>query len=999
MTQKNRRHKSRKLYYIFLPFIALLLALAIAVDVLYPMYSQVISGALGTEARASDEYVQAALENSKDINIQLQEEGSVLLKNDGVLPIAASGNTPVNVYGIISAHHYPGGSGSGSSNATAVSLKTALEAAGFAVNEDLWNMMAAKTVVASSSAIDESGAETEAVEEISLSEYEATSSWSAARAFSQYAIVTFGRAGAENSDIGRSFLELGSGELALLQKLHSEGFKVITLINSSNVLELGPVIEYSDAILWIGGTGLYGAYGVANILSGVVNPSGCLVDTWMYEQETSSTYYTTLNSNSRYVSESGSRLGSYTNYNEGIYVGYRWYETADAEGYWDGVSNSYGDGYDGVVAYPFGYGLSYTEFEEQITSVKHEDGAFTFTVSVQNVGSVAGKDVVQLYVEKPYINGGVEVSKVELVAFAKTDGLAADGGQQTVTLTVQEEDLASYDSTANGGNGAYVLIGGEYSFYLASGDTGAHIWATAEGEGRVRTFSLDGVEYSGSNKRSGDAVAAVNMLQTTLNDTGIFSNDSTAGYNELSRKDGFANAPQTISEEANPNGSVVLSSDSELYKTLTENYGRTTYTNYNKEHLSSVAEFTDPSVGQAQVYTLTDLYTTDSEGNALYVIDSVTGEKTVLGTVDYDDPRWEVLISQMSIDEMSELIGRGGYGTIAVESIGKLQGRDYDGPTGYTNFLKASLNIDQETTGFCSEPVMASTWNEDLLEEYGKAVGREGNAFSNTGWYAPGMNIHRTPFGGRNGEYFSEDSFITAKMGAAVAYGAYEVGVYTYAKHFAFNDIETSRSSAMNCWISEQAAREIYLRPFESAIKEGKLTGLMDSFMYVNGQWCGGNYNLIYGIVRSEWSFKGVINTDLANPSMMGAGRAICAGTDMLLATNYSTNATLAYLRCDDIATSDEGICAMKTAVKHILYAYASAALNREVAAQESDTTMITALYISINVIGYGGAVVLSGLFVWRFVVDRRHSFIGLEEGSAEDGKARERQKQNGKGG
>ncbi|MDE6058612.1 MAG: glycoside hydrolase family 3 C-terminal domain-containing protein [Clostridia bacterium] len=982
----SKSQKSKKLYFIFLPFVALLLALGIAANCLYPMFKQILNGSLGSAARASEEYVAAALENSKDVNIRLQEEGSVLLKNENVLPVKATGTTPINVYGIISAHHYLGGSGSGSNNATGVSLKTALESVGFQVNSAVWDLMEAQKVKTSSSNIDEGSTITEAVEEISLTDYAAAASWSSAKSFSEYAIVTFGRGGAEGSDLGRNILELGSSELALLQKLHEEGFKVITLINSSNVMELGPVMENSDAILWVGGTGLYGTYGIANLISGKTNPSGRLVDTWMYNQETSASYYPTISTNANFVKAGApnSSLAAYTNYNEGIYVGYKWYETADAENYWDTVSNDYGTKYEGVVAYPFGYGLSYTEFNEEIISAKYENGTFTFTIKAENIGETAGKDVIELYVEKPYANGGLEVSKVELVAFEKTQELEKDG-DETFTITVNEEELASYDSSANGGKGSYVLLDGTYTFYLASSTTGAHCWKSFAGDdSRSQSFTVNGKEYSGANKRSSDAVAAVNLLEVTDNDTGISSADGTAGFQELSRKDGFKNAPETISQAANENGKVELAADSELYRAITSNFGRNTYTNYNKDHLADVAEFTDPSVEQKKVYTITDLCTTDKDGNPLYTIDEETGLKTVLGAVDYDDPRWDVLISQMSLSEMSELIGRGGYGTIAVSSIGKITGYDYDGPTGYSNFLKANMNMEQETTGFCSEPIMAATWNVDLVEEYGKAVGKEGNAFSNTGWYAPGMNIHRTAFGGRLGEYFSEDSLLTGMMGASVAYGAFEMGIYSYAKHFAFNEIETQRNAGMNCFMSEQTAREIYLRPFEIAIKQGKLTGLMSSFMYMNAQWNGGDYNLMSGIVRKEWNFKGVINTDLAGSSMMGAGRALCAGTDMLLSTSYSSNATLAWVRCDDIEKTDAGICAMKTAVKHILFAYASAAVNREVEAKEADTSLVIGLYAFINVVAYGGAAVLIGLFSWRLVLDLKKSKKSFAEADGE---------------
>lgn len=986
--------KSKKLYYIFLPFVVILLALGITVDCLYAQYQSVINGALGNGAKASAEYIEAALENSKDVNIRLEEEGAVLLKNDGVLPIETDGSTPVNVYGILSAHHYLGGTGSGSNNAAGVDFKTALEYAGFSVNQTLWSLISSsKLGYESGSTV---GLSFAGQYELDISKYESAVSFAAAKDYSEYAIVTFGVNGGEDSDANRgeqNSLELGANELALLERLDAEGFKVIVLLNTAYVMELGPVIQHADAILWIGCTGLYGSYGVANLLAGNANPSGRLVDTWMYEQETSSTFYTSDNANSYYVDKDGNKLGSYTNYNEGVYVGYRWYETADAEGYWDGVENEFGTGYEGVVAYPFGYGLSYTQFTERITSAEYKDGTFTFTVYAENKGGLAGKDVVELYVEKPYENGGTEVPKVELVAFAKTEELSPDCGQP-VTLEFEDEYLASYVTAADGGNGCYVLAGGEYKFYLASATDGAHCWSVIDQDDvdRLRSFTLEKIEYSGDNKRASDSVTATNLLQVTDNDTGIASNDQTAGFNELSRKDGFANAALTISKQANPNGEVLLDENDPLYVVLKKTYGSNTYNNYYADNLAYVAEFTDPTVGSEKVYTLADLYTTDKDGNPLYTIDEETGVKTVSGEVDYDDPRWDALISQMTIAELTELIGHGAYGTIAIDSVEKLASADYDGPTGYSNFLKASLGLEQETTGFCSEPIMAATWNVDLVELFGEAVGMEGNAFGNNGWYAPGMNMHRTPYGGRTGDYFSEDPLITGYMGAAVAYGAFQKGVYTYAKHFAFNDIETNRSNAMNCWMSEQTAREVYLRPFEIAIKQGKMTGLMTSFMYMNGQWNGSDFNLITGIVRTEWNFKGVVTTDTANPSYMGAMRLLCGGADFLLSPSYSaTNKNLAWVRCDDAAATDTGVCAMKTAAKHILFSYASAALHREAEVREADNSNVQALYISVNIIAYLGAAILAGLFAWRLIIDIKRSkicVVSAEENSDCDARA-----------
>ena len=969
---KQGKHRA---HYLFLAFTAILLAVGIAVDILYPLYSQVINNALGKEARASDDIVQSTLANSRSINIQLQEEGSVLLKNEGnVLPLSVTNNKKVNVYGILSAHHYKGGSGSSSTNSEAADLKTALESEGFEVNEAIWKLIQSSELgYATGSTVDNGAA---GQYELAISEYEKAMSFADAKAYSDTAVITFGSNGGEGSDGVRTddgnSLELGENEKALLKRLDEEGFTIIALINSSYVMELGPVVQHADAILWVGGTGLYGTYGIATLLDGKANPSGRLVDTWMYEQETASNYYTSNSAEAAYVDESGKAIGSYTNCSEGIYVGYRWYETADAEGYWDYVSNEYGSGYEGVVAYPFGYGLSYTTFEEKIIHVAAQDSAehgpqYVFTVQAANTGSVAGKDVIELYVQKPYTNGGVETAQVELVGFGKTQMLKP-GASETVTITVSVEDLPSYDVNADGGNGAYVLAGGDYIFHLASAQSGAHCWKTNQGSAdRTYTAALDEIVYAGENKRPSDAVAASNQLETTACDTGIASNDASAGYVALSRKDGFDNASETISREANTrggtiNGPVTLAADSALYQALKANYGSNTYTTFNTDHLKDIVEFANPALEQEKQYTLADLYTTDADGKALTKVSN--GKITVVKEVDYDDPRWEALISQMSLDELDELIGRGGYGTIAVASIEKEASTDYDGPTGFSNFLKASMDIAQETTGFSSEPIMAATWNVELIEEYGRAVGQEGNAFGNNGWYAPGMNLHRSPFGGRNGEYFSEDPLLTGMMAASVAYGAFEEGVYTYAKHFAFNELEARRSNGSNVIMSEQTARQLYLKSFEIAIKQKKLTGLMSSFMLMNAQWNGGNYNLMHNIVRTEWDFRGVINTDLAGAAIMGAERALCAGTDLLLATSYAKNQRSAFLRCDTIKQTEEGVLAMKTAAKHILYANASASLHRSLGVAAVDTSLVSALYIGLNVLAYAGASIMLILFI-----------------------------------
>lgn len=973
----------KKKKFIFLPFIALLLAAGVAVNCLYNLYYDVLVRALGDgSAVSSEEYKEEAKSLAQEVGIQIEEEGAVLLKNDGALPVDVSANANINVYGAVSGGLFVGSSGSASSGSTLyVGLKEALENAGFTLNSKLWNLVDANSPDNADGTV---GGDLSRGYEIPLSKYEQACSFSEAKGFSEYAIYTIGALGGEGADVDRSWdgstnaLKLEENELAILQKLHEEGFKVITLLNTSTVMELGPVIEYSDAILWIGGTGSYGAYGVANLIAGKANPSGRLSDTWMYDQTTSSTYYTALiTTDTKYSTRTG-----YANYNEGIYIGYKWYETADAEGYWSGVSNEYGTGYAGVVAYPFGYGLSYTEFTQEFKSATYENGTFTFEVEVKNVGGYDGKEVVEIYAEKPYVNGqSAEVSKVELVAFGKTDLLEKGSGTQTLTLTVAEEDLASYDVTADNNKGAYVLAGGEYKFYLSSGTTGSHCWATREGEKYVFTQSLAEVVYSGDNKRSSDNVAASNILQITEGndptDSGVSSTDTTSGYVQLSRKDNFANAEQAIGKENNKNGAVNVPSNSALYNALTRNFGSATYkTGAYTEHFPDVNEFgTDTRINQERKYSITDLYTTDANGDPLYTIDEETGEKTVTKEVDYDDPRWAELIAQMSPLEMVTMLAKAQYGTIDVESIGKIAYFDYDGPLGLTSFLNASMGKAQSTTLFSTEPIMAATRNEALMERLGVAVGKEANAFNQIGWYAPGLNMHRTPFEGRTAEYFSEDSLLSGYMGAKIVLGAGSMGVLCYGKHFALYDTDTNRYYAINVNISEQAAREIYFRPFEIAVKKGGMSGMMISFSCVNAQWIGGNYNVISKMVRGEWGFTGATTTDTSNSTMMSTIKALSAGSDMMLSAVYSPNKSYAYLRVDDYIDadgnySDEIVTALKTATKHTLYAYAKYYLHRELDTSGNDTTGLTALYACLNVVFYGGAAVLLGLFGWFLYKD-----------------------------
>jgi beta-glucosidase len=955
-------NKNIKLSVIFIPIIAVLLAIGIVGNVLCSYYWVNISAVFyDTSGIVDEEYVMAARENSQNVNVKLEDEGAVLLKNsDDVLPL--SGNK-VNVYGLITANLYLNSNGSSASNASNVlTLKDGFESEGIEVNSSLWNLLVSDKAGGSSAGITE-GSIGSSVKEFTLSQYENAVSWSNAKNYSEYAVVTFGRVGGEGGDLNRltettaDYLAFTDREVELIQKLHTEGFKVILLLNTSHVMSLTPVIDYADAILWIGGPGSRGAQAVAEIISGSVSPSGRLVDTWMADQTTNSTYYTA--DKYRYLASDGkSEYGGYTNFNEGIYVGYKWYETAAAEGFWStaeaksrwGVEN-----YEDVVVYPFGYGLSYGNLDEQILSYTYENGTFNFNIKAENLNSTPSKDVLELYVEKPY--GDVESSKVELVAFTKTDLLATgvEGyeSSQIINLTVTEDELASYDTTADNGNGAYVLAGGTYKFYLASGETGAHIWASVNNEKRCIAHELAKKVYSDeTGARSSDETAAQNVFDEDSNAMAI--DDDNAGYKPLSRANGFSNAFGTVFPEEKGGvlfGDITLTSNDKMYERLVTK--KTEYGEYKGEILDNLM------LEQNKKYTLADMYTFDSDGNKLY--EYVDGKKVVLGSVDYDDERWDYLISQMSLTELQRLIGRCGWGTPAIESIGKDENVDYDGPFGLSNLMTATLGFENTCVSFCSETVSASTWNTELLEEFGKAVAKEANGNGTLGWYAPGANIHRTPYGGRNAEYFSEDSYLSGLMCAYEVSGAMSGGLCCYAKHFAFNDLESNRTTLENCWMNEQTAREIYLKPFEIAVKQGNLSGIMASYMWICGQWGGGNYNLITNIVRNEWGYKGTVTTDNASPvSFITAAQVLYAGGDMLLSSSTLKLPST-------IAGSDEAISAYKISAKRILYMVASAELNREVASDTGFNRFIP-LYIVANIVIYGAALALGTVYVVKIV-------------------------------
>lgn len=855
------------------------------------------------------------------MNVELEEEGLVLLKNENqTLPLSAG---KVNVFGEHAFNMVYNGSGSSAGNANgAVTIKEGLEAAGLEVNEGLLSYIEENTTsetdnsVHEGNSVDISGYP---INEMSVEKYTGDYSFDKIKEYSDTAIVVIGRVGGEGQDLPRtgfgadeteSYLELNQNEKDLLKTLKENGFKTIVLINSSYAMELGFIDQQNygvEAAMWIGGPGIAGATAVGEALTGKVNPSGRLVDTYAYDLTTQSTYYTS-DYNYYYSAEDEAKiLGGFSNYSEGIYMGYRWYETAEAEGVWDTISNEYGNGYEGVVQYPFGYGMSYTSFSQKIVSAEEKDGVVNFEVEVTNTGDTyAGKDVIQLYCEVPYTQGGTEKSKVVLAAFEKTDVLQP-GETKNYNLSVALEDVASYDETAADGKGAYILDAGAYEFYLSEN---AHSWSDIETQDTEKCYeyALDSqIVYDESNKRSSDQTAASNQFADAKNDIPT-----------LSRADGFANAKETIFSKIDD---IALEKSDAIYDLL-----------INKSSAAGEyqGEILDTTTGAEQKYTMDDM-----------------------AGVAYDDEKWDELISQMSVSDMITLIGTGGWSTPAIDSIGKAKTTDIDGPYGLSNFVQNELgNSESVCVSYCSEVVVASTWNKELVNRYGQTVGNEGNATGVSGWYAPGANLHRSSFSGRNPEYYSEDSYLSGVMCANMVEGALSRGLYVYVKHFAFNDQEANRTNKENCWMSEQTAREIYLKPFELAVKDGGATGLMASYMWFEGKWCGGDYNLMTTVVRDEWGFTGMVVTDNYCGTWMNPTKAIMAGTDLIL-SNASREVDA------DVAQTDEGISAMKQSCKNILFTIADAAGKREIAARAGfDWWGLT--YISTQIIFYGCAALFA---------------------------------------
>ena len=807
-----------------------------------------------TQTYATKEEATAAAEK---LLIEVASEGIVLLKNDNsALPLSTS--TTVSLLGRYAADPVYGGSGSGTVDAsTCYDFYKGISEAGFTINDTAYNWIKDNysKYAKCSIAMDNPSGSSYYIGEIPWADYssEAQSSISGTTA-----VIVIGRGGGEggnlssnllgdlNSGVSSAFtandetanyeegqhqLELTVEEKSLIAAAKASCEKVVVLLNVSTTMEVGPLMdgEYEvDAILQVGSIGATGAVAVGRVLSGAVNPSGRTVDLWAADFTKDPTYVNC--ENGQYTDVTGYYTASggtayFIEYEEGIYIGYRYYETAHVEAE---NGNYAGFNYDEAVVYPFGYGLSYTTFEKTLDSVKVDGDNVVVTVTVKNTGSVAGKEVVQAYYTAPYTPGGIEKSAVVLGDFTKTQMLEP-GASETVTLTWEVRDMSSWDSS----KGAYVLDAGDYVISLRNN---SHDVIATE------TVSLNGETYTTDNKTG-------NELSNLFSDITEYMN---ANCTNLSRSD-FAGTWPTGSMEKNA---------ADLGLTF-EQFDASTMVN---------ADDVMPTLGA---------------DNGLQLID-VRG-------LDYDDPQWDLLLDELTVEDMISVLVDGAYNTAAIDSIGKPTTSDPDGPQGFTSLMGGTGNC-----SYCSEYLMAQTWNTELMYKLGEMIGEEALTSGYSGWYAPAMNTHRSPFAGRNFEYYSEDGTLGGKIGAAVVSGAASKGVYSFIKHYALNDTEENRVTHICTWATEQTIREIYLKPFELTVKDATCelkyisdengtvstktingcTAVMSSFNYLGSTWAGGHWGLMTGILRNEWGFEGMVISDFNLYDYMDVNQGWYAGTD-----------------------------------------------------------------------------------------------------------------------
>lgn len=809
--------------------------------------STLLNNATITKYTLSDATVSKANELAKDV----QSEAVTLLKNDDSnLPLSGK---KVNVFGWGSTNPVYGGTGSGSMSKQykTVSLLDGMKQAGLKTNTEL-----SKLYTDYRKDRPEVGmfAQDWTLPEVPAKQY-SDKLVSDAKDFSDEAVVVLTRVGGEGADLptdmkakgityknnskdyddfqkGESFLQLSKTERDMID-LVTSNFKKVTLVyNGANTFQFDFLNDYPQiqSVVWCPPAGQTGFSALGEVLAGETNPSGKTSDTFLKNLTKSVSYnnfgkfeYTNMaDKAAKYKGFTGddvTAIPGFVNYSEGIYVGYKFYETASDEG----LIN-----YDDTVAFPFGYGLSYTSFDQKLDSVKYKGGKVTVTATVTNTGDKAGKDVVEVYYNPPYTDGGIEKASKNLAGFEKTKELQP-GESQKVTVKFDDDDMASYDYK---GAKAYVLEKGDYDISIQSDSH--HVI-----DHKAITVK-DTVTYdSDSNTHNGDKTVATNQFDDVAGDVTY-----------LSRADHFANYKEATAAPTN------FKMSDKAKETFYNN------SNYDPKKFDKDSDKM-PTTGAKNGLKLSDMYGKD-----------------------YDDADWDKLLDQLTFDDMDNLIANGGYGTQAVKSVGKIQLTDADGPASLNNNFTGVGSI-----GFPASTAFACTWNKDLAKQFGEMIGEMAHDMHVAGWYAPAMNIHRNAFSGRTFEYFSEDSLLSGVMASSEISGAKSKGVYSFMKHFALNDQETKRTEMLCTWTNEQAMREIYLKPFEMSVKEGGAQAVMSSFNYIGNTYAGADSALVQTVLRGEWGFKGFVLTDyFGGYGYQNADQEVRAGNDSMLATTKITN-------------------------------------------------------------------------------------------------------------
>lgn len=809
--------------------------------------STLLNNATITKYTLSDATVSKANELAKDV----QSEAVTLLKNDDSnLPLSGK---KVNVFGWGSTNPVYGGTGSGSMSKQykTVSLLDGMKQAGLKTNTEL-----SKLYTDYRKDRPEVGmfAQDWTLPEVPAKQY-SDKLVSDAKDFSDEAVVVLTRVGGEGADLptdmkakgityknnskdyddfqkGESFLQLSKTERDMID-LVTSNFKKVTLVyNGANTFQFDFLNDYPQiqSVVWCPPAGQTGFSALGEVLAGETNPSGKTSDTFLKDLTKSVSYnnfgkfeYTNMaDKAAKYKGFTGddvTAIPGFVNYSEGIYVGYKFYETASDEG----LIN-----YDDTVAFPFGYGLSYTSFDQKLDSVKYKGGKVTVTATVTNTGDKAGKDVVEVYYNPPYTDGGIEKASKNLAGFEKTKELQP-GESQKVTVKFDDDDMASYDYK---GAKAYVLEKGDYDISIQSDSH--HVI-----DHKAITVK-DTVTYdSDSNTHNGDKTVATNQFDDVAGDVTY-----------LSRADHFANYKEATAAPTN------FKMSDKAKETFYNN------SNYDPKKFDKDSDKM-PTTGAKNGLKLSDMYGKD-----------------------YDDADWDKLLDQLTFDDMDNLIANGGYGTPAVKSVGKIQLTDADGPASLNNNFTGVGSI-----GFPASTAFACTWNRDLAKQFGEMIGDMAHDMHVAGWYAPAMNIHRSAFSGRTFEYFSEDSLLSGAMASNEIAGAKSKGVYSFMKHFALNDQETNRTNMVCTWANEQSIRETYLKPFEMSVKEGGAQAVMSSFNYIGYTYAGASSNLLQTVLRGEWGFKGFVLTDyFGGYGYQNADQEVRAGNDSMLATTKITN-------------------------------------------------------------------------------------------------------------